>query len=103
MKHYFNIDEDDQEMCYPLKYWKAHIKDNDIKEMVITEAKRVKLGQSDYFFCKAVFEIGEKGDCGKQCEDYRPRNGKSGICKHFQNVYDPTDIKTTIKNPKFNK
>jgi hypothetical protein len=36
-----------------------------------------------------VGECGEKGNCGRPCSNYKPRNGESGICRHYGRVYEP--------------
>jgi hypothetical protein len=38
--------------------------------------------------------MGEKNSydydgCGKVCDEYEPRNGKSGCCKHMSFCYEP--------------
>jgi len=92
-KNYFK--DIDSEYCFPKQYWLDCMKENDLKEMTVIEA--VPIRDSDYFFCRAVDEMGEKGSCGKICPDYEPRNGKSGICKHKGFVYEPTDeVKLTL-------
>ena len=54
---------------------------------------------SQYFFCRAVDQVGEKGECGNHCNVYEPRNGKSGCCKSYSPyVYEPTEkVILTIK------
>jgi hypothetical protein len=59
------------------------------------EAKITK--DASYFFCKAFGEVGEKGDCGKQCLKYEPRNGKSGICKNSGQLFEQTENKFILK------
>lgn len=36
-----------------------------------------------YYYCSEFDHVAEKEDgvCGKSCKKYKPRNGKSGICK----------------------
>jgi len=42
----------------------------------------VKVNRNEHRFCK--FENVFTEDCGKTwCNDYQPRNGKNGICKHL--------------------
>jgi hypothetical protein len=40
-------------------------------------------------WCKAFGDIGEKGECGRQCDLYEPKNGKSGMCKNQGKFYEP--------------
>lgn len=50
-----------------------------------------------YFYCKEFSEVGEsKVSCGKQCEKYIPRNGRSGICKHHGFLYEQTKESTFL-------
>ena len=92
----FYFDTEDAETCYELH----HFIDDLIIDPVNTrktlfKAKRV-VG-SKYFFCQMAGQVGEKGQsCGKQCKDYNPRNGTSGICKHNSPVHEATDEKITI-------
>jgi hypothetical protein len=69
------------------------------------ETREVYLAKPDrnngYFYCKENEEVGEKGNCGRICGDYAPRNGRSGICKHNGLLYEPTEVKKTIVNPYF--
>jgi len=58
--------------------------DRGLNELIVYEAIREL--HTPYFFCKHYNEIGltiegEIG-CGKECEGYKPRNGKSGCCQH---------------------
>lgn len=88
MKQYFN--KMDEEYCSPLKYHKMVMIDNDLRELKLTEAKRDN--HSGYFFCKVVAEVGERGQCGKICKDYTPRNSTgSGLCKHRGFIFEPTN------------
>jgi len=86
-KKYFK--DMDSEYCFSKQYWLDYMKEFGIEEMTVIEA--VPIRNSEFFFCRAVDEMGEKGSCGKICPDYEPRNGKSGMCKHKGFVYEPTD------------
>ena len=85
MKLYF---DKSGEVAYSLDYWKKHMQKNLIEELELFEAKRVT--GSDYFWCKVVEAVGEKGECGKQCKDYKPYNGVSGMCRHNGYLYEAT-------------
>jgi len=93
-KKYF--DKVDGEMCYTLDYYRDKMKFEGIEEMTLIESKP-KFG-SGFFWCKVHCFVGDKneGTCGKLCDDYKPRNGKSGRCVHSANCYEPTDIEITI-------
>ena len=82
MKLYFP--EFDDEHCYPLEHHIEKAKEDSQKDIVLFEATKYK--ETEYVFCKEFFEWGEKDGCGKICDKYAPRNGKSGICKHWSNV-----------------
>ena len=66
-KYYF---DNQDENCYSLDYWRDYMTENGIKKLEVFEAKR-ETG-TGYFFCKEAGEIGETGECGKQCNDYKP-------------------------------
>jgi hypothetical protein len=73
--------------------------DNHLTELKVYKAKRIT--GIDDFYCREFNEIGEKGNCGNECESYKPRNGKSGCCKHNTPCYEPSKIVTLIlKNNK---
>jgi hypothetical protein len=96
-KKYFKKDSDGC-YCYHLEYYKDEMKQNNIHELELFEAKRV-IG-SDYFYCKFLCEIGCKFDsgCGKECINYIPRNGISGVCRYTGYIYECTDKKIILKN-----
>lgn len=84
-KLFFRAGQED-EGCYRLSFHIETLKEEELPEMKLYEA--VKDNSTGYFFCKFFDECGEKGECGKQCSEYSPKNGKSGVCKHYGNVYD---------------
>lgn len=90
----------DDATCYMLQ---KHIQDMDdamIDVLHLHEAKPVY--NTDYFYCSHYQEIGDKaqGTCGKMCDHYAPRNGKSGRCKQCKNTYEQTEnTYTLIKKP----
>jgi len=90
-KLYFQKDD---EYCYNLEYHLQYMKENNIQEMDVYLAKSEV--RSDQFFCKHFLQSGERGECGKECQSYSPRNGVSGICKHFGYTYEKTDKKFTL-------
>lgn len=94
-RYYFRNDDD--EMCYPISSHIKHMVENQIKEMDIYLAERET--ESHFFYCKHFFQVGEKSEqtCGKNCEAYQPRNGKSGVCKFSGFVYEKTDKCFTLK------
>jgi hypothetical protein len=92
-KKYFS--EINKEICYDIESQRDIMKSHGLSQLKLTEAQKV-VG-ADYFYCTFIGEIGEKGDCGKQCDHYSPRNGKNGICKHNGGIYEQTDKEITIK------
>ena len=92
-KRYFF--QKDDENCYTLDYHLQSMAENYIKEMDVYLAERET--QSDYLFCHHFQESGERGECGKHCEAYKPRNGKNGVCKHFGYTYEQTEQCFTLR------
>lgn len=94
-KLYFN--QVDPDLCYPLSYFKDMLaSDPDAPEvMTLLEAER-EYG-TGFFTCQHFGQVGEsKESCGKLCEGYAPRNGKSGICKHHGPVYTASNKILTL-------
>lgn len=70
----------DDERCYTLDYHLSDAKDEGLTEMDLYEAVPEKV--NGFFWCRAVDESAEEGFCGKDCEEYEPKNGRSGMCRH---------------------
>lgn len=89
MKLYFS--RFNEEIAYSKEWILKEMKERELEYLEVYEAKR-ELGTS-YFFCKAVGLVAEHGDgfddCGKSCELYAPRNGRSGCCKYRGFCYEP--------------
>lgn len=93
MKLYF---AKESELCYPISVHKDIMRFDEISELEVFEAKR-ETG-TGYFFCTEFLEVGEVGEgCGKQCDSYKPRNGKNGRCKHSGSTYEQTEILKKLK------
>jgi len=86
-KYYFL--ELDTEMCYSLEYIKDLIREQNLKEKEVYEAKLIT--DSEFMYCTIQGDIGEKGHCGKDCKWYEARNGISGNCKFNRGVYEHSD------------
>jgi len=87
MSKYFFLTKDD-ERCYTKKWIQDQIREHGFNELKVFAAER-QTG-FPYFFCSYFSVVGEVGEsCGKGCYAYAPRNGKSGICKHYRNCYAP--------------
>jgi len=99
MAKYYFPDNEDENICYTIKGHRKQMIENGETERKVFAAK--VSSDKDYFFCHEFGEIGEKapmGDgCGKFCSMYKPRNGKSGCCKYFRNLYESTGIPKIIK------
>ena len=94
------------EFAFPISSIINYMKENEITECKINKA--IRETNTDYFFCKYNQTVGMKGKgyepCGKLCENYNPRNNKSGCCKHRGYCYEPSDETYTINiNGKINK
>jgi len=83
MKYYF--EDIDSEQCFTKDTFIDMMKFNNVKEMEVLEA--IKETVSGMIYCKASGSVGEKGECGKQCDDYQPKNGKSGMCRNQGQLY----------------
>ena len=94
-KLYFSTYKD-YEVCATIEVHIEYLKEHELKELELTEAKRI-IG-SEFFYCSSFNEVGDKGEshCGKDCGSYKPINGKSGKCKFNKPVYEPTDKKIII-------
>jgi hypothetical protein len=73
------------------------MKENGLTEMDVFEAEIET--DTGYFWCSEFDAITEKNDytCGRWCEKYKPRNGKSGRCIFNKNCYDQTEIVKHLK------
>jgi len=95
MKYYFDTHDG---RCYQLQYWKNYMLENGLTELELFEAQ-VMFG-SGLFSCTHINVgcCGEVGEgCGKECEYYKPRNGKNGRCRYSGYVYEQTDKSKTLK------
>ena len=77
-----------------------HMEFYELPELKLEVQKLAK--GSGYFYCKAIGEVGDSSydSCGKQCKDYKPRNGVSGCCKHHRGTYEGTGVFKMIYNDK---
>ena len=84
----------DDEFCYTKE---DILEDEGVTELEVYEAERE--GMSDFFWCKEHSFCAERGmaDCGRECNEYEPRNGKSGCCKHHTNQVYGYGKKVIIK------
>lgn len=90
------INQDDEVWCAYLPTIKEEMRERGLTEAKVFEAKRCK-AKDDFIYCEDLMDWCEKGECGKQCDSYEPRNGKNGCCKHLSYGYEPTDKTRIIK------
>lgn len=82
--------DEDAEYCNPLKSHYEQMREEGITEKTVYEAE-IMIGEP-FYFCSFFGEVGEVGEgCGKDCSEYKPRNGKNGRCKFSKNCYTPND------------
>lgn len=96
MKYYFeNIGS---ERCYTKDYFVELMKEIGIKEMQVYPAKIITGGSLAWCFeADKPIETGRACGCGKECEFYKPRNGKNGRCRFSKNCYEPEEKPILIK------
>jgi hypothetical protein len=77
-KYYFESEL--HEFCSPLSYFldKAKVNGDATIELFKAVPCRIPCVQ----WCKVYETIVEPENCGKICDLYSPKNGKSGMCKH---------------------
>lgn len=95
MKYYSTGKE---EMVHPIEYFREELSRDEYgnNSIILFEAKRML--NAGMFWCKYLLNEGEVGEgCGKFCEYYKPRNGKSGRCVNSGHVYEVTDKMITLK------
>jgi len=96
MRYYFanerNVifaEDFDEDKCYPESTFQEYMQEHSLTEIEVCLAVKDTV-YTDYFWCGIAQEFGEKGQgtCGKNCKDYKPRNGKSGRCCHYGFTYE---------------
>lgn len=75
-----------EENCYSKDTIKDIMKGDGIITKEVFTAIKTKI--DGMFYCKEYAIIAEKGECGRGCESYIPRNGKKGMCKHQGCMYE---------------
>ena len=106
-KVYYSVKGDGTEVCYPLANIKERIRWDfrervgdrpRVSEITLEEWKTVH--GTGTFWCIEHGEGGERGGdmCGSlNCDSYKPRNGKNGICVHHRAPMNPTGKTITLK------
>ena len=97
MKARYYFSDMDDASCYELDVIYEQMGEQGFDELTIFPAKMIT-GQG-FYWCSFFHEVGEVGEgCGKQCEEYKPRNEKNGRCRYSKNCYEPnTSQPVTIK------
>lgn len=85
MSKYFFLYKND-EYCVDIDGVMDKMHDEGVNSKEVYKAQVVR--KSDMFYCNHFYEVGEKGECGRSCPKYKPRNGVSGICQHNRPVYE---------------
>ena len=83
-KRYFRTEDDS--FCYDKEHFVSEMKAENLEQIEVFEA--VKANDPDHIWCSYISEAGEKGNCGKQCDAYKPRNGIEGACVHLGTLYN---------------
>lgn len=93
-KYYFKYS--DSEICYTEDHFRDEMIFDGLTEIEVYEAIPEKI--AGIFWCKAQTFCGDDShdSCGKQCHDYRPRNGKSGCCKFYTTKLYTHGTKTVL-------
>ena len=96
MKEYY-FEDSESEVCYTKQYFIDYMTDHDITEMELLEAEPEKM--DGIFWCSKQLFCGDGSEetCGKQCNDYEPRNGKSGCCRFYTTTLYIHGKKITLK------
>jgi hypothetical protein len=85
-KYYF--ENEDSEGCYSETHFQQQMKDEGLTEVTVLKAVPDGYTECGYIWCKKIGATGEKGECGRSCEYYAPRNGESGMCRHQGRFYE---------------
>jgi len=93
-KYYF--EDTDSEICYNENYFIESMLEGET-EIEVYEAISDRI--CGVFWCKIHCFCGDdsRDTCGRQCKDYKPRNGKSGCCKHYTTKLYIHGEKITLK------
>ncbi len=95
-KLFFRVDHE-EESCYELSYWYDVMAEEKLDEIKVYKAQR--MSTISFFWCQYDVEAYEKDDqtCGKlNCSNYKPRNGKWGMCKYFSPCYEAIGKEITL-------
>ena len=86
----------DAEFCHELDHHLDELRMDGGGEHTLYLARPIPT--KDFFWCHAHQECGEsRQGCGRECDHYAPRNGKSGRCRHHGHCYENTDETLVIR------
>lgn len=94
MRRKFYFVDYEPEHCYQVDYFE----DGEIVHLAVPDKSK------DYFYCRAKGEsfltIMDNGlnSCGKECDEYEPKNGKNGICRYKTYCHKKSNDKYIIKD-----
>lgn len=95
MKTKYYFENEDSEYCLNLEGIKDVMRFKEVTELEVFTALPTK--SVDMMYCVKAGDVGEKGFCGKDCKDYKPRNGKSGNCLYNRSTLYERGSKTIVK------
>lgn len=88
--------QDDAETCHTIEQHIDIMKFDGVTEREVFLAKVDRM--CGYFYCREFSEVGEVNEsCGKKCNEYIPRNGRGGICKHHSFLREQTEESIILK------
>jgi hypothetical protein len=78
----FYFESNNSEICYSEDYFQDLMNFEGWSEMDVVEAIPERI--PGVFWCNVHCFCGENTahTCGRQCREYKPRNGKNGRCRH---------------------
>ena len=88
MKYYI---ADDGDYVQPLDSFKEELMEDDSEEIILLETER-DIGGKMWCEDNETF-VTKRADCGIQCSEYDPCNGKSGRCRALKNGFRITGRK----------
>lgn len=86
------------EICYDSSYFIEYMKEHNLNEIEVYKAIPDKFNDGS-FWCKHGAFCGDDSslNCGKICNNYIPKNGKNGCCKHYTNTLYVKGEKVILK------
>lgn len=97
MKQLYFCKEFNEAFAYDMDTLKDMAKHEALNQITVTKA--IPDPCKDHFYCKefGFVALKSQGECGKICEGYTPKNGKSGMCKFQGKCYEPIGESITVK------